>query len=90
MIGCNNELGVEDDQVRQEWQKAIAALYLVWVVAARENELSSATFLDLRGQVKEYAFLSASSPAPMLMADFSEKKMPFRGRKTKGRLLPLI
>ena len=31
--------GVEDDRVRQEWQKAISALCLVLVVAARDNEL---------------------------------------------------
>jgi hypothetical protein len=30
--------GVEDAQVRQEWQKAIAALCLVLVVAAREQD----------------------------------------------------
>jgi hypothetical protein len=30
--------GVEDGQVRQEWQKAIAALCLVLVVAAREQD----------------------------------------------------
>ncbi|MEH2291441.1 hypothetical protein [Nostoc sp.] len=30
--------GVEDVQVRQEWQKAIAALCLVLVVAAREQD----------------------------------------------------
>jgi hypothetical protein len=30
--------GVEDTQVRQEWQKAIAALCLVLVVAAREQD----------------------------------------------------
>lgn len=30
--------GVEDDQARQEWQKTIAALCLVLVVAAREDE----------------------------------------------------
>ncbi|ODG97094.1 hypothetical protein A4S05_15115 [Nostoc sp. KVJ20] len=30
--------GVEDAQVRQEWQKAIAALCLVLVVAARERD----------------------------------------------------
>ncbi|MBN4004651.1 hypothetical protein [Nostoc sp. LPT] len=30
--------GVEDMQVRQEWQKAIAALCLVLVVAAREQD----------------------------------------------------
>jgi hypothetical protein len=32
--------GVEDDQARQEWQKAIAALCLVLVVAARNEERS--------------------------------------------------
>lgn len=32
--------GVEDALVRQEWQKAIAALCLVLVVAARANERS--------------------------------------------------
>ncbi|MEH2158722.1 hypothetical protein [Nostoc sp.] len=30
--------GVEDTQVRQEWQKAIAALCLVLIVAAREQD----------------------------------------------------
>lgn len=33
--------GVEDAQVRQEWQKAIAALCLVLVVAAREQDRPS-------------------------------------------------
>ncbi|WP_414516258.1 hypothetical protein [Nostoc sp. PCC 9305] len=33
--------GVEDAQVRQEWQKAIAALCLVLVVAAREQDRAS-------------------------------------------------
>ena len=32
--------GVEDEQVRREWQKAIAALCLVLVVAARDEERS--------------------------------------------------
>ena len=32
--------GVEDEQVRMEWQKAIAALCLVLVVAARDKERS--------------------------------------------------
>lgn len=32
--------GVENEHVRQEWQKAIAALCLVLVVAAREEERS--------------------------------------------------
>ena len=30
--------GVEDEQIKQEWQKAVAALCLVLVVAARERE----------------------------------------------------
>ncbi|BAB72577.1 hypothetical protein ACN23B_03090 [Anabaena sp. FACHB-709] len=30
--------GVEDEQIRQEWQKAVAALCLVLVVAAREQD----------------------------------------------------
>jgi hypothetical protein len=30
--------GVEDDKVRKEWQKAIAALCLVLVVAARNEK----------------------------------------------------
>ena len=30
--------GVEDDKIRQEWQKAVAALCLVLVVASREQE----------------------------------------------------
>ncbi|MFB8788766.1 MAG: hypothetical protein U7123_07945 [Potamolinea sp.] len=32
--------GVEDDQIRKEWQKAIAALCLVLIVAARDQERS--------------------------------------------------
>lgn len=32
--------GVEDEQVRQEWQKTIAALCLILAVAAREEERS--------------------------------------------------
>lgn len=31
---------IEDERVPQEWQKAIATLYLVLVVAAREQEQS--------------------------------------------------
>ena len=38
LVGLFN--GVEDDQVRQEWQQAIAALCLVLVVAAREEAQS--------------------------------------------------
>ncbi|WP_414752896.1 hypothetical protein [Anabaena sp. CCY 9910] len=30
--------GVEDEQIRQEWQKAVAALCLVLVVASREQD----------------------------------------------------
>ncbi|MDP5337734.1 MAG: hypothetical protein NWQ28_04060 [Nodularia sp. (in: cyanobacteria)] len=33
--------GVEDEQIRQEWQKAVAALCLVLVVASREQETVS-------------------------------------------------
>ncbi|MCG6135634.1 MAG: hypothetical protein MET45_13380 [Nostoc sp. LLA-1] len=33
--------GVEDEVIRQEWQKAVAALCLVLVVAAREQDKSS-------------------------------------------------
>lgn len=36
--------GVEDGQIKQEWQKAVAALCLVLLVAAREREVKFSSF----------------------------------------------